>query len=121
MDHHGPAESTLQIHTTDLCNISILIPFYSPGMSRGIVVSIATGDWTAENKRSTPGRAKNFNFSLSSRSALGPTKPPIEWELGAVYPGVKPWGRNADHSPPTTAEVKKMYIYTFTPPYAFIA
>jgi hypothetical protein len=29
--------------------------------------------------------------------------------------------READHSPPASAEVKKMCIYTFTPPYAFMA
>jgi hypothetical protein len=29
----------------------------------------------------------------------------------------KRWqGREADHSPPTSAEVKKMWIYTSTPP-----
>jgi hypothetical protein len=27
--------------------------------------------------------------------------------------------READHSPPTSAEVKKTWIYTSTPPYAF--
>jgi hypothetical protein len=30
-------------------------------------------------------------------------------------------GREADHSSPTSAEVKKMWIYTSTPPYAFMA
>jgi hypothetical protein len=34
---------------------------------------------------------------------------------------VKRPGREADHSPPTSAEVKKMWIYTSTPPYAFMA
>jgi hypothetical protein len=29
--------------------------------------------------------------------------------------------READHSPRTSAEVKKMWIYTSTPPYAFMA
>jgi hypothetical protein len=31
------------------------------------------------------------------------------------------WGREADHSPPTSAEVKKMWIYTSTPLYVFTA
>jgi hypothetical protein len=35
--------------------------------------------------------------------------------------GVKRQVREADHSPPTNAEVKKMWIYTSTPSYAFIA
>jgi hypothetical protein len=33
-------------------------------------------------------------------------------------PGVKRSGREADHSPPASAEVKIMWIYTPTPPYA---
>jgi hypothetical protein len=36
------------------------------------------------------------------------------------FPGGKA-GRETDHSTPTSAEVKKMWIYTSTPPYAFIA
>jgi hypothetical protein len=40
---------------------------------------------------------------------------------GSSFTGVKQPGREADHSPPTSAEVKKMWIYTSTPPYAFIA
>jgi hypothetical protein len=35
--------------------------------------------------------------------------------------GVKQQEREADHSPPATAEVKKMSIYTSTPPYVFMA
>jgi hypothetical protein len=56
-----------------------------------------------------------------SRPALGPIRPPIEWVPEALSPGVKRPGREADHSPPTSAEVKKTWIYTSTPPYAFIA
>jgi hypothetical protein len=44
-------------------------------------------------------------FSTSSRPALGLTHPPIEWVPGALSPG-----READHSPPTSAEGKKMWI-----------
>jgi hypothetical protein len=39
---------------------------------------------------------------------------------GGSFPGVKRPGREADHSPTTSAEVKKMWIYTSTPPYAFM-
>jgi hypothetical protein len=37
---------------------------------------------------------------------------------GGSFPGVKRQGREADHSPPTSAEAKKMWIYTSTPLYA---
>jgi hypothetical protein len=40
---------------------------------------------------------------------------------GGSFPGVNRPGREADHSPPTSAEVKEMWIYTSTPPYAFMA
>jgi hypothetical protein len=64
---------------------------------------------------------KNFLFSTSSRPVLGPTQPPIQWVPWAISPGVKRPGREADHSPPTGAEVKNTWIYTSTPPYAFMA
>jgi hypothetical protein len=38
---------------------------------------------------------------------LGPTQPPIQWERGALSLGVKRPGREADHSPPSSAEVKE--------------
>jgi hypothetical protein len=60
-------------------------------------------------------------FSKSSRPALRFTQSPIQWVRGAVFPGVKRPGREVDHSPPTSAEVKPMWIYTSTPPYAFMA
>jgi hypothetical protein len=50
------------------------------------------------------------------KTALGPTQPPIQW-----IPEVKRPGCEADHSLPANAEVKKMWIYTSSAPYAFIA
>jgi hypothetical protein len=40
---------------------------------------------------------------------------------GVLSPGVKWPGREDDHSPPSSAEFKTMWIYTSTPPYAFMA
>jgi hypothetical protein len=73
-----------------------------------------------KGRSSSPGRGKNFLFSSSSRPVLGPTQPTIQWILGALSPGVKRPGREADHSPPSP-EVKNTCIYTSTPPYAFTA
>jgi hypothetical protein len=74
------------------------------------------------DQSSGPGRVKNFNFSISSRSALGSTQPPIK-RLPADYfpPGVKRQGREADHSPPSSDEVKKTRAYISTPPYVSMA
>jgi hypothetical protein len=62
-------------------------------------------------------KVKNFLFSMSSRSAMVS----IQWISGAFSPGVKRQGREADHSPPSSAEVKKICICTSTPPYNFVA
>jgi len=44
-----------------------------------------------------------FLFATASRLALGPTNPPTQWISRALSPGVKRPGREADHSPPSTA------------------
>jgi hypothetical protein len=54
-------------------------------------------------------------FSTSSRPALEPTLPLIQRVPGALSPAVKRPGREADHSPPASAEVKKTWIYTSIP------
>jgi hypothetical protein len=46
-----------------------------------------------------------FLFSIPSRLALRSNQPPIQWVLGTLSPGVKRPGREADHSPPSSAEV----------------
>jgi hypothetical protein len=51
----------------------------------------------------------------------GFAQPPIPWVPVALSPRVKRPGREADHSPPASAEAKKMWIYTSTPLYAFKA
>jgi hypothetical protein len=68
-----------------------------------------------------PGMIKNFLFSMSSRPALGPTQHSIQWVLAVISLGIKRSVREADNSPPSSAEVKKTEIYTSTPPYVFMA
>jgi hypothetical protein len=62
-----------------------------------------------------------FLLSTLSRPVLGSTQPPIQWVPGALSPGIKQPGLEADHSPPTIAEIKNMWICTSTPPYVFMA
>jgi hypothetical protein len=52
---------------------------------------------------------------VSSRPALGSNQSPIQWVPGALSPGVKRPGCEVDHSPQTSAEVRKTWIYTSTP------
>jgi hypothetical protein len=51
-----------------------------------------------------------------SRTALGPTQPPIQWVAGALSLGVKRPGREADHSHPSSAEVKECVELNFHSP-----
>jgi hypothetical protein len=61
-----------------------------------------------------------FVFTTVSRTVLKPTQPPIQWVPGALSLGVKLPGREADHSPPSSAEVKNAWSYTSTPQYVFM-
>jgi hypothetical protein len=62
-----------------------------------------------------------FTFTTASRTALGPTQPPIKWVRRALSLGVKRPEREADHSPPSSAEVKNSWSYTATAQYVFMA
>jgi hypothetical protein len=62
-----------------------------------------------------------FLLSTSSRLVLGPTQPPVQWVPGALSPEIKRSGSEADHSPPSGADVKNTWIYTPTCPYVFMA
>jgi len=54
--------------------------------------------------------------NTTSRTALGPTQPPIQRVAGALSPRVKRSGREADHSRPSSAEVKEwMDLYLHSP------
>jgi hypothetical protein len=90
--------------------------------SRDSVVSIATGYGLVDpcGGSPSPGRVKHFFFSTSSIPALGFTKTHTQLVPRHSFPEVKrPW-RETDHSPLASAEVKKIWIYISTPPYAFM-
>jgi hypothetical protein len=60
-------------------------------------------------------------FDTASRQAMEPTQPPIQRVPGVLSLGVKRPGRETDHSPTSSAEVKNAWSYTSTPQYAFMA
>jgi hypothetical protein len=68
-------------------------------------------DWLRAGQRdrsSSTGRVKNFHF-IHSRTVLGSIQPPIQWVPGPFSLGLKPQGREADNSTPTSAE--NLYIH----------
>jgi hypothetical protein len=76
--------------------------------------------WTGRPGFNTRQGQGIFLFATTvSRPILEPIQP-IKWELGALSPRVKRPAREADHSPPSSAEVKNAWSYTSTP-YVFMA
>jgi hypothetical protein len=57
-----------------------------------------------------------FFFTTASRMALVHTHSRIQWVTGTLSVGVKRPGREADHSPPSSTEVKNAWSYTSTLP-----
>jgi hypothetical protein len=62
-----------------------------------------------------------FLLPTAFREALEPTRPPIPRVTEVISLGVKRPGREADHSPPSSAEIKNAWSYTSTPQYVFMA
>jgi hypothetical protein len=87
---------------------SIMYSVSGPGSSVGIATNYGLDG---------PGIESRWvrDFSNTSRPALRPTQPPVQWAPG-LLPGVKRPGRGADHPPPSSTEVKKEYSYTSTHP-----
>jgi hypothetical protein len=67
--------------------------------------------------------ARVGNFSLHHRVQNGSGAHPASYPMGTrgSFPGVQRPGREADHSPPSSAEVKNAWSYTSTLQYAFMA
>jgi hypothetical protein len=77
-------------------------------------VGIATG-YGLDCRGSIPGRGNIFLSSITSRPALGPTQPPIQSVPGALSSSVTGQGREADHLPPSSAEVKNGGAILYSP------
>jgi hypothetical protein len=77
-------------------------------MSRNSSVGIATGYELDDRMIGVRFlRGAEIFLDTMSRPVLEPTKPPMQRVLGAVSLGLKWPGREADHAPPSSAEVKE--------------
>jgi hypothetical protein len=106
------------INTTEI-NKAVIFKSYIAKRRAGIAQSVW---WLVRGARprdrsSSPGKGMIFLISKSSKPVLGPIQPPLQGVPGSLSPGVKWLGREADHSPPTGAEVKDTWICTSIPPY----
>jgi hypothetical protein len=89
--------------------------------SRDSAVGIGTGYWLNDREVEVRVPVESRIFSSPHRPGRlwGPPSPPIphiQRVPGALSPVVKGPGREAEHSPPTSTDVKKMWLYTSTPP-----
>jgi hypothetical protein len=84
--------------------------------SRDFSVVIVTGYRLEEGSEFESRQSQEFSLLHVVQTGSGghPTSYPIGTE--GSFPGLE-----ADHSPLANAEIKKMWIYTSTPPYAFKA
>jgi hypothetical protein len=73
-------------NSSSLCTGAGIAQWYSAGLRTG---------WSEVR---VPVGARNFSHTTATRSALGPTQPPIQWIPRALSPR-----READHSPPSNA------------------
>jgi hypothetical protein len=87
--------------------------------SRNSAVGVATGYGLDDRGVEFRFPVGSRIFFTSSRSPLDPTQSSSKMVPGDLSLGVKRQSREADHSSPTSAEIKKMWICTFTPPDAF--
>jgi hypothetical protein len=99
----------------------LLIMLFSPTtiviVCRDTAVGIATGYRLDD-------RGVRVRVLVGSRIFYSPCRPDRLWGTlrpGILSPEVKRSWSEADHSPPTSAEVKKIWTHISTPPYAFMA
>jgi hypothetical protein len=74
--------------------------------SLDISVSTATGLRAGRPGFDSRQLQGTFLSSIVFKLALGTTQPPDQWIMGALSAGLKRQGREANHSPPSNAEVK---------------
>jgi hypothetical protein len=122
-----PAPSTMNIHykistsyITEFCN-SLFGTLNDHFKSRDSSVGTALGYGLDDQGFKSRQGLGIFLFTTASRTALGPTQPPIQWVPGAPSLGVKQPGREADHSPPSSAEIKECVELYLHSQYAFMA
>jgi hypothetical protein len=92
--------------------VFVIISYLESGKLSGIVFGYGLDDRGFESRE----EPEIFLFTTASRRAPWPIQPPIQWVPRALSLRVNRPERDADHSPPSTAEFKNALSYTSTPP-----
>jgi hypothetical protein len=101
------------------CSIN---PITNPIPVYGIAQSVLATDygWTTKGSVFESRWGKEFLFLHVVQTGSGAQSASYPMWTGGYFPGVKRPRREANHSSPTSAEVKKTWVYTCTPPYVFM-
>lgn len=102
---------TSKLCTKHMDGCSFLVQFWSDGWSRCTTILTLPGQsttsWAAKEPDCTAGRSKRFSSSSKRpRPDLEPNHPPIRWVSGALPPGEKRQGREANYWPAPSGKVK---------------
>jgi hypothetical protein len=123
--NQAPWLSQYQVCFNKACTIFYIWEQISPlshlFRSRDSVVSIATRYGLDDRGVGVRVLVESTIFSSRRPDRLWGLPNLVSNGYWGLFPGVKRPGREAEHSPPASAEVKKMWIYASTPPYAFMA
>jgi hypothetical protein len=115
--HNSPSVVPILSQMHPLHAFPLYFPRIGSNISHDSSVGIALG-YGLDDRGSRvriPAGSGNFLFTTASRMALGPTQPPIQWVPGSLSLGVRRPGREADHSLPSSTEVKNEWIYNSSP------
>jgi hypothetical protein len=125
---HGSQTWSLEKNTAGTCNCS---KFYeqinfcslSVTVSRDSAIGTATSYWLDDRGVGVrvPVRSRIFSSTCRSDRIWGSPNLLSNGYWGLFPQGAKRQGREADRSPPTSAKVKKTWVYTSTHLYAFMA
>jgi hypothetical protein len=96
---------TLALVSAVLFQLQTFPSYQSHGSSASIVTRLRSGRLRFDSRKVHG----IFLFATASRPALGPTQFPFQCVRGALFPELKQPGREADHSPPSGAEVNKAW------------
>jgi hypothetical protein len=109
-----PTRTTWPTHLV-LLDFSSVKNWGSRDISVSIVTRLRAGRPSFDSRKE-----QRFLLFAAYRPALGPTQPHIQWVPVALFLWIKRPGREADHSPSSSAEVENAWSYTSTHPYVFM-
>jgi hypothetical protein len=97
--------------------------FSLPYFGAGIAQSVCRLDTcrTAERSDFESRKGQDFSPFPVVQTGSGAHSASYTVGIGGSFPGIKQPGSEADHSPPTSTDVKNPWIYTTTSTYVFMA